>query len=221
MKKFFLSTVFISFVNVSNLYAAESCEKYFLLNLGPSSKCETKSKNKLYKETDSITVMKNSARGLKWHQPSQGEELTLEDARTYCKAKGYRLPTVTELQDFVEDTYSERLGGITSCRNLNRSFFSAEASSDLGSYNIVPVEGKISWSQRDFEIAAFDLSSNNFVTRYQGQRFNAMCVEDFNKAPSFQEKMQHDCSEYWLASPSLKVGASCKFDDSTDLTTGI
>ena len=205
-------------MNVSNSYAAESCEKFFLLNLGPNSKCETKSKKTLYKEANSITIMKTSTRGIKWHKPSKGEELTLTEARAYCKAKGYRLPNVAELENFVEDTYSERLGGITSCTNQNRSFFAAEGSSDLGTHNIVPVEGKASWSQRNFEIAAFDLSSNYFVTRYEGQRFNAMCVEDVDKAPSFQAKVQFDCSEYWLASPKISVGTTCRFDDSADLT---
>ena len=218
MKKLIAPALFFSFVNVSHSYATESCEDFFLLNLAPSSKCETKSNKTLFKEKDSITVMQDASTGLKWHKPSKNEALTLKEARKYCADQGYRLPNVDELKDFVNDTYSARLGGITSCRSLNRSFFSAEASVDPSSLNIVPVEGQASWSQRSFEIAAFDLSSNEFVLRYEAQKFNAMCVEDVDRSPSFQAVSQHSCSEYWLASPSISVGTTCKFDDSLDLT---
>lgn len=207
------SLCFISSLASASL-AMESCKKYYLHNLSENSVCETKSRKTLYKELDAITIIDesfNNNRGLRWHKPSEGQALTLAQARVYCDSKGFRLPQVDEVRDFLADTFSERLGGITSCNNVGRTFFDAKATSSRGSENVVPVEGKGSWRQRNFEIAVLNLKYNTLDTRYEEQKFNVMCVEDVNRSPKIAENKVHDCSEYWW--PSTDLGTQCNTKD--------
>ena len=217
MKKLVPSILLCSVIGSNQASALETCEDFFLLNLAPDSICSTRTNKTLYKEKDSISIIDSSGKGIKLHLPSTDQELNLKEARTFCEAQGMRVPSVAELQEFVDETFSARFGGEVSCRNVNRSFLEAEASSSQGSKNIVPLEGKATWSQRDFEIAAFDFSTNTAVLRYEQQKFNAMCVEDMNKAPAFIPIDQHECSEYWLA--STKVGTTCSIGNSQTTLT--
>ena len=217
MKKLVTSVFLCSLLTASGAMGIDSCEDFFLLNLAPGSTCATRNNKTLYKEKDGFSIVNNVGKGLKLHMPSANQELNLVEAREYCKSLGLRLPSVQELQDFVDDTFSARLGGITSCQNVNRSFFTANATSDNGSKNIVPLEGKATWSQKEFEIAAFDFSNNTAVVRYEQQKFNALCAEDIDQPPYFKPVYKHDCSEYWLA--SAKIGTSCNLaDGKTSLT---
>lgn len=213
MKKLVCPILLCSFMSATQAWGTDSCEDFFLLNLAPGSVCKTRSNKMLYKDKDGFSVVNSLGKGLKFHNPTKNQELTKEEARDYCKAQGYRLPSVAELQEFVDDTYSARLGGITSCYNVNRSFFTAESTSNRGSKNTVPLEGKASWAQRDYEIAAFDLTSNTAVVRYEQQKFNAICAEDLEQAPALNPVRDHECSEYWIA--SAKVGTTCTLDNST------
>ncbi|MFK7826597.1 MAG: hypothetical protein AB8G05_20825 [Oligoflexales bacterium] len=219
MKKLISLVLLYSQMSATHALGINSCEDFFLLNLAPGSVCATRTNKTLYKEKDSFSIVNSTGKGFKLYIPSTNQELTLPEARDFCKSQGLRLPSVKELQEFVDETFSARLGGITSCQNVNRSFFNAEATSDQGSKNIIPLEGKAILSQEDFEIAAFDFSSNTAVVRYEQQKFNASCIENVDQAPTVEIMNEHDCSEYWLASAEL--GISCKLEDGVSLTKTI
>ncbi|NRA46024.1 MAG: hypothetical protein HRU09_13815 [Oligoflexales bacterium] len=217
MKKIFSAIFLSSILLKGQAWAVESCQDFFLLNLANDSICETRTHKTLYKEKDGFGLVSNSGKGIKIYAPTAGQEFNIHEARAHCISRGLRLPSVEELQEFVDDTFSARLGGVTSCQNVNRFFFTASPTSDNGSKNIVPLEGKATWSQRDFEIAAFDFSNNSAVVRYEQQKFNTLCIEDISRAPSSVAVDKHDCSEFWLA--SAKVGTSCYLaDGKTSLT---
>ena len=203
-----------SFIYASSLWA-NSCQNYFLYNLAPDSSCKTKSNWNLYKEENSLTIMKNHNVGLRWHAPTNNLALNKVEAQNYCNSKGLRLPKIEEMKLLLAETFSER-SDITSCHNVGRTLFTAEKTYDSGSQNIIPLDGTLNFPQRSFEIAAFDLSGNKFVTRYEKQVFNVMCVEDVDSSPARPQSRIHECSEIWF--PGASVGTKCRLKDGKMMT---